>query len=320
MNMPLIPDYPKKQIWAVGGGKGGTGKTVVAASIGILLAKGGSRVIMIDADLGGANLHTCLGIKHPSTTIADFLLKKANSLDELLLETPIKNLKLISGANDFLTIANIPFAQKQKLIRYIKNLNSDYVILDLGAGTTFNVLDLFLISDSNILVVMPEPTSVENVYRFIKSAILRRLNNALNNSRFQDIFKLAAEARGNESVKTLYDLLGRVEQMDSAIASDLKKNIRAFSPKLIVNQVRENDNITLGSSIKDITKKYLGVDLDYSGYIPYDEKVSESIKRFKPLVTEYPNCSASLCMNLAMKKLLNGSKSYNGGEIKNEED
>src|SRR3989338_5798692 len=133
MNMPLIPDYPKKQIWAVGGGKGGTGKTVVAASIGILLAKAGKRVIIIDADLGGANL---------------------------------------------------PFAQKQKLMRYIKNLDSDYVILDLGAGTSFNVLDLFLMSDFNILVAMPEPTSVENVYRFIKSVILRRLNNSLNNSRF----------------------------------------------------------------------------------------------------------------------------------------
>ena len=316
--MPLIPDYPKKQIWAVGGGKGGTGKTVVAASIGILLAKAGKRVIIIDADLGGANLHTCLGIRHPSTTIADFLLKKVNSLNELLLDTPIKNLRLISGANDFLTIANIPFAQKQKLMRYIKNLDSDYVILDLGAGTSFNVLDLFLISDSNILVAMPEPTSVENVYRFIKSVILRRLNNSLNNSRFQDIFRLAAEARGNESIKTLYDLLERVEQMDSSIASDLKKKVNTFSLKLIMNQIKENDNITLGSSIKDITKKYLGVDLDYSGYIPYDEKVSESIKMFKPLVIEYPNCSASLCMNLTMKRLLNSSKPFNGEEIKNE--
>src|SRR3989338_236170 len=303
MNMPLIPDYPKKQIWAVGGGKGGTGKTVVAASIGILLAKAGKRVIIIDADLGGANLHTCLGIRHPSTTIADFLLK---------------NVKLISGANDFLTIANIPFAQKQKLMRYIKNLDSDYVILDLGAGTSFNVLDLFLMSDFNILVAMPEPTSVENVYRFIKSVILRRLNNSLNNSRFQDIFRLAAEARGNESIKTLYDLLERVEQMDSSIASDLKKKVNTFSLKLIMNQIKENDNITLGSSIKDITKKYLGIDLDYSGYIPYDEKVSESIKMFKPLVIEYPNCSASLCMNLTMKRLLNSSKPFNGEEIKNE--
>ena len=316
--MPLIPDYPKKQIWAVGGGKGGTGKTVVAASIGILLAKAGKRVIIIDADLGGANLHTCLGIRHPSTTIADFLLKKVNSLNELLLDTPIKNLRLISGANDFLTIANIPFAQKQKLMRYIKNLDSDYVILDLGAGTSFNVLDLFLMSDFNILVAMPEPTSVENVYRFIKSVILRRLNNSLNNSRFQDIFRLAAEARGNESIKTLYDLLERVEQMDSSIASDLKKKVNTFSLKLIMNQIKENDNITLGSSIKDITKKYLGVDLDYSGYIPYDEKVSESIKMFKPLVIEYPNCSASLCMNLAIKRLLNSSKPVNGEEIKNE--
>ncbi|MBI3813287.1 MAG: AAA family ATPase [Nitrospinae bacterium] len=315
-DIPLIPDYSAKQIWAIGGGKGGTGKTIVAASISILLAKTGSKVVAIDADLGGANLHTCLGIRYPKTTIADFLLKKITSFDELLIDTPIENLKFISGANDFLTIANIPYAQKQKLIKYIRNIPADYIILDLGAGTSFNVLDLFLISDCSVVVVVPEPTSVENVYRFIKCAILRRLNNSLNTSRFQDIFKLATEARGNESIKTLYDLLERIYRMDSSVAADLEKKIDTFSPKLIVNQVRENDSIMIGSSIRDITKKYLGVGLDYAGYIPYDERVSEAIKKFKPLILEYPNCSASLCMNLTLKKLLSNGQPVAGKEAK----
>ncbi|MEK6590502.1 MAG: AAA family ATPase [Nitrospinota bacterium] len=315
-DIPSIPDYSKKKIWAIGGGKGGTGKTIIASSIGILLARAGNNVIIIDADLGGANLHTCLGIRYPRTTIADFLLKKKASFEDLLIETQIKNLRFVSGANDFLTIANIPYLQKQKLIKNIKNLPADYIILDLGAGTSFNVLDLFLISDCSILIVIPEPTSVENVYRFIKCAILRRLNNSLNSSRFQDIVRLASEAREKESIKTLYDLLERIYKIDSSVASDLEKKIDTFSPKLVVNQSRENDNVMLGNSIKDITKKYLGVVLDYAGYIPYDEKVSESIKKFKPLIIEYPNCSASIYLNLTMKKLLNGRQPLDSKETK----
>lgn len=305
-------DYPQKQIWAIAGGKGGTGKTFVAASMGILLAKTGSKVIIIDADLGGANLHTCLGIKYPRFTIADFLLKKVALMEDLLIETPINNLKLISGANDFLTIANISYTQKQKLIKHIKALHSDYIILDIGAGTSFNALDLFLISDCGILLVIPEPTSIENVYRFIKCAILRKLAASLNNSEFKDLVKLAAASRENESIKTLYGLFETAAYRDSSVANELEKKISDFSPKLIVNQIRGDDSITLGDSMKDITRKYLSVNLDYLGYIPYDEKVSESIKRFNPFITEYPNCNTSICMNMVLKKLLNsGQQSMN---------
>ena len=65
-----------KLIWAVGGGKGGTGKTLLTANMGIELARSDRKVLLIDADLGGANLHTCLGISNAKITLGDFLLKE----------------------------------------------------------------------------------------------------------------------------------------------------------------------------------------------------------------------------------------------------
>ncbi|MEK6546091.1 MAG: AAA family ATPase [Nitrospinota bacterium] len=318
IDMPLFPLPHQKQIWAVGGCKGGTGKTIVTVSLGILLSRLGHRVVLIDTDLGGANLHTCAGIRYPAKTISDFLLKKTNSLEDLLTETSIENLKIISGANDSLTIANLPHVQKLKLIHHIRRLPADYIILDLGAGTSFNVLDIFLMADSGIVVITPEPTSVENVYRFIKSAILRKISNYLSDLKYNDILKEAVASKENGPLNSIRDLVEKINRIDSSISASLEEKISSFYPKVIINQVRANDNMMLGMSIKDIANKYLGVNLDYVGYIPYDETVHESVKRFKPLIIEYPNCSVSLCMSLTLKKLLNGKeplRSIDAGQI-----
>ncbi len=164
----------KKEIWAVGGGKGGIGKSLITGNIGITLARLKKRVLLVDADLGGANLHTTLGIGVPEMTLSDFLNRRVETIQDVIIKTSIPNLSLVSGAQDFLDAANPNFAQKARLLRHLETLDADYILLDLGAGTSFNILDFFLFADHGILVVLPEPTAIENAYRFIKSAFYRR--------------------------------------------------------------------------------------------------------------------------------------------------
>ena len=177
---PLVatpaPGQPYKQIWAIGGGKGGVGKTLITANFAITLAKAGATVTLVDLDLGGANLHTCLGVEQTAHTLTDLFSPDVKNFAQLASPTNIPNLSLISGAQDSLNVANLPHAQKQKLLNKLKQLPSDYIILDLGAGTSYNTLDFFLAADVGILVVLPEPTSIENAYRFIKSAFYRKLS------------------------------------------------------------------------------------------------------------------------------------------------
>ena len=87
--------HTKQKIWAVGGGKGGVGKSLVTANLSICLALMGHKVITVDLDLGGANLHTCLGVKIPDKTLTDYINKKSKNLNELVTPTPIKNLFII---------------------------------------------------------------------------------------------------------------------------------------------------------------------------------------------------------------------------------
>src|SRR6476661_2364377 len=95
-----------RRIVAVGGGKGGIGKSLVSANLGIALAQRGSSVVLVDADLGGANLHSCLGVSQPSASLSDFLDKRVDRLEQTAVETGISGLRLISGARDVLDAAN----------------------------------------------------------------------------------------------------------------------------------------------------------------------------------------------------------------------
>jgi flagellar biosynthesis protein FlhG len=128
-----VASHPK--IVAVGGGKGGVGKSTVSILLAFWFARMGKQTILVDADLGGANLHTFMGIKNPPRTLNDFVTKRYDTLEEICIDTELENLRLIGGASDILSLANIHVSQKAKLIQNLARLNADYVVLDLGAGT-----------------------------------------------------------------------------------------------------------------------------------------------------------------------------------------
>lgn len=296
------------EIWAVGGGKGGTGKTYLSASLAIGLAKLGRRVIAIDADLGCANLHTALGTDPPRATLSDFVRGGVKSLRDILVDTPVPNLRLISGARDFLEIANPKYTEKMRLIRQVSELDVDYILLDLGAGTAFNSLDFFLAADRGILTVIPEPTSIENVYRFIKSAFYRQFKRAVRHPDIKALVALAMDHKNEHGIRTPHDLITRVEAIDAEVGDKLRKTMAQFSPKLVVNQVRSQDDATLGLSMRSSCSKYFGIRVEYLGYVEYDDCVWKAMKRKRPPVLEYPDACSSRGASAVLANLLKGEQ------------
>lgn len=303
----------KKYTWAVGGGKGGTGKSFFAASLGIQLARLGHRTVIVDTDLGGANLHTCLGVKSPKTTLADFIFRSASSLTELIIETPIEGLHLISAARDVFEIANPSFQQKERIIRQIKKLPFEFIIIDTGGGSGFNVVDFFLSADTGIAVANPEPTSVENAYRFLKSALLRKVYRTADGRRLKEAIRSALARANGQEIKNIHDLIQQVKPYNGLVAQRLELTLEEFRPFLVLNQTRREDDVQIGHSIEDIARKYLGMDLRYVGAIPYDERVHYSVKLFKPLLTEYPASQAASSIESITRSLLSSIQS--GGRV-----
>jgi flagellar biosynthesis protein FlhG len=279
---------PLKNVWAVGGGKGGVGKSLVTANISICLSLMGYRVTSIDLDLGGANLHTCLGVPIPEKTLSDFLSRKVSRLEELVTSTPIPNLKIISGAQDEMGIANIKQMHKNKLLSKLDTLDTDFIIFDLGAGTTYNTLDFFIHSSTGILVVLPEPTSIENTYRFIKSIFHRKLKLVEDSLDVEPMIDKVMNSKLGSKNQTPFDLLLEIEARNPVLGKKLIDEITKFKPKLIMNQVRTQADIDIGFSMKSICKKYFGIDIQYVGYLDYDPTVWQSVKKRKPLLVEFP--------------------------------
>jgi flagellar biosynthesis protein FlhG len=151
------------------------GKSTMVANLGIALGKAGKTVLLVDLDLGGSNLHTCLGVNNPKLGLSQFIYKKVDHIEDLIVETPYPKVYLIAGDGLIPGTANIPFFIKRKLIKELQGMVADFVLLDLGAGTTNNTLDFFLMSPTAMLVTVPETTAILNAYSFLKSALYRAL-------------------------------------------------------------------------------------------------------------------------------------------------
>ena len=299
-----IGSGPYQKVWAVGGGKGGVGKSLIAANLGIMLARQADKVVLVDLDLGGANLHTCLGVELPQFTLSDFIDRHVDSLEQLIVPTPIKNLGLISGAQDILDIANIKYAQKQRFLTKLTSLEADYIILDLGAGTTFNTLDFFLAADLGMITLVPEPTSIENVYRFIKSAFYRRLKNLESTMHIKKMIDNIMNQRVENGVHTPADLLNQIEATDPIVGQKIKEEMMKFNPKLIINMVRSQTDIELGYAVSSVCRKYFGIDTELLGYIEYDNLVWQSVRKKTPLLIEFPNSKLVSNFNKIFRRLL----------------
>jgi flagellar biosynthesis protein FlhG len=300
------------RIIAVGGGKGGVGKTLVSTNLAVALAARGQRVLLIDADLGGANAHTILGIAPPLATLSDVVERKA-SLDEVAVATPFANLRFVSGALDDISAANPNHSAKMRLLRQLGRVDGvDVVVLDLGAGTSFNTLDFFLIAHTSILVVLPEPTSVENAYRFLKAAFFRRLAVVEKAYGIGDILEIARSQRNELGVHTPADLLAAIEKKNPDVGRQVRAQMARFEPRLILNQAlpgelgsdHPDDDGMVARDMASACRRFLGIPARVLGVLPEDDAVRRAVRARKPLAVAAPDAPVKRALDVVADRLL----------------
>ena len=291
-------------IWPIGGGKGGSGKSFLAGNLGLWLAKQGHRTLLIDADFGAANLHTMIGIPYQSKSLSDFLNKKVQTLEETVIETRIPNLFLISGAGNNLDTANMAYEQKMKIFRALSKLSYDFTLLDLGAGTSFNTIDFFLLSDSGIFVVTPEPTSIENVYRLIRAVYARKIRQLLKAYHFRTLVEETEARKDGAMVNNPEYLLSVIKELEPEKGKIVEQALRAFQFKLVLNQLRKQDNPQLGALICRIIEKHLGLPLQFIGNISYDDLVHDAVCQKIPFLEKYLHTQTAVDLEKFCKHIL----------------
>jgi flagellar biosynthesis protein FlhG len=293
-------------IWAVGGGKGGVGKSMVTSSLAVALAGRGQRVVVVDADLGGANIDTVFGVARPPHSLSEFLAGEVPKLSDVLCPTSVPNLRIVSGSNALLDMANPRHSQKTKFLRHLRYLPVDHVLLDLGAGSNYNVLDFFLAAQRGIVVVVPEPTSIENAYHFLKAAFFRSLRAVARNAAVNAALARVLDERTKRRVRSPLDLVAGVMAIDPEAGRILTQRVAAFLPKLIVNQVRNDDQRDLGNKIAHVCREHMGTQIEYLGALDHDQHVADAVHHRKPVLQLYPTCPFAKSVRRIVDRMLRG--------------
>lgn len=289
----------------IASGKGGVGKSLFSANLGLALAEIGKTVVLADLDLGGANLHTLLGLKNRHAGVGGLIYRTEADVEALVVETEYPRLFFIPGDTLLPGTANLEFATKRKIIRGLLKIPADYVIMDLGAGSSYNVVDFFLTSATGVLVTMPETTAVLNAYSFLKTALFRALFRSFppkGAERKMIIEFVSKKIEGTgESFKTLErELIEAFPTTGPAAAAQLA----ALFPRVVLNMGRSSRDLAVGARLRDITARNLGIGIEYIGFIPRDEAVPRSVIERRPVLAARPESPYAQTIRAIARRLV----------------
>lgn len=270
---------------AVGGGKGGIGKSAIATTLAVEMARRGLQTTLVDCDFGGPNLHSLLAMSQPRMSLSDYLARRVGSLAELALTTPVPGLSLIAGPGRAGQESALLHQQRTRLMRALSTLQADVIVLDLGAGAHYNVVDFFLLATHGILVVTPEPTSVENAYRFLKVAFLRRVKSSGLAEDLRDA-ALGGTDGGAALARTPAALVAEITRLAPATGETLRRILASFRPQLVVNQVRSAQDLALGDAMSQVSSRLFGLELQLLGHAHHCELLARAIRSRLPVVPE----------------------------------
>ena len=297
----IAPPPGVRRTIAVGGGRGGVGKSVLAANLGVYVAQLGRSVLLIDADPAGAALHTVLGIELPNTAAGG----SEDDEDENLvaLPTQVPGLQLVPQGYRIGSPVPVRPGRKPRWARQVQKLDIDYVIIDLGAGTNPATLDLFLSADIGITVASPEPPSIEATYRFARALFQRVMRRLLTKDRFKMRLLERAEAELGP-LPPPQDLVRAVARYDSALGELAAAELAKLRPRLVVNNGRLRGDTELGPAMCDMAERYLGVNYDYVGHIEQDDAVWLSVVHRRPLLIDSPTSKSARNLERIARRVL----------------
>jgi flagellar biosynthesis protein FlhG len=294
-----IPSADLPTMIAVGGGKGGVGKSILSANLAAKLSQNGFRVLVVDLDLGCANLHTHFGIPKPEFTLSDFIINGNKSFAEIITPTKIAQVALVAGGQEAAwgrQLAGGPETLSTlwtALLQSREDFQVDFIVMDLGAGTLRHTMDFFATAHLGIMAVLPEPTSLENAYVFLKTHIWHIIENVGQRTNQQEAaadVRAALSQIGSGSFASGYaECFRKMSMSYPEFISDIFTALHSRTVGLVINQARSQQDIDIGTSMELICRRYFGIHSQYLGYLNYDDSAWKSLRNRRLLLTDFPH-------------------------------
>jgi len=275
----------------IASGKGGVGKSLIAANLGVAFAQIGQRVVIADLDLGASNLHVVLGHRAPKKGIGTFLNNPKGNFNEVIAETDVKGLRFIPGDTEIPGLANLKAGQLKTLVKQLIALqnDADILILDLGAGTHQSILDFFLLSEQGIVVSAPMVTAVLNAYVFLKNTVFRLMFTSFSKNSTARAY-LEKLRRDNAGPQKLYipNLLPEIKRIDKTSFDAFSSQFEKLRPRLIMNMVDNPKDASVGMKIRRSCKEYLDLKIEHLGVMYRDSLQDTALASRLPIVLYKP--------------------------------
>jgi len=259
------------------------GKSIVALNLAAVLAQDGHHVVIADMDLGAANQHLLLGLPNPAMGLQDLLEKSAKEAKSCLTETPVPNLRLLAGTSGMLGAANITHTQKVLLLRKLRALEADIIVVDVGAGVGYNALDFFGLGIRKLIVTTPQVTALHDVYAFLKSAVLRLLLHSVEEDIDAALLEPATLSTSSEKVVQILDHL---RETRPALADKVFAAIERFGACMVGNQVVNDAHAGVFGAVARTMHDYLGVTVPVLGWLRSSTAIHDSVNSRRPLALE----------------------------------
>ena len=278
------------QIIPVASGKGGVGKSLLSANLAIALGQAGKRVLLVDLDLGASNLHLVLGHPGAKEGIGTFFTGQSK-FEDIIHQTDYMNVSFIAGDSEIPGLTSLKVSQKNELIRSFNKVenNFDYLILDLGAGTHLTILDMFLLSPQGIVVTAPTVTATLNGYLFLKNVVFRMMYNTFKKGTPAYNY-LETLKKDSASLQRLYipKLLEILEKEDSEATELLKRRMKEFHPRLVLNMIDDPKDAERAHRIRRSCQQYLDLDLEHLGVVYRDTLQDKALASRLPVIVYKP--------------------------------
>jgi len=283
----------------VGGGKGGIGKSALTANLGLALARLERRVLAVDADLGGSDLHAVLGLANDRPGLGELLTAKGHAVADFVRPALEPRFFFLPGDAMIVATANPSFQKKRKILHAIKAWPADFILLDLGAGASITVMDFFLTSPLSLVVMLPEQPAVMNAFNFLKNAVFRALDRIFrdNAGARAALGDFQTRGRGPGAMK-IDELVAAIEKAVPGQGERARRAVGRWRPKLVLNRARRVDDFAFARQLTQWAAEDLGLAIEVLGFLPEDEAVRQAAGQGLPALDLDPR--APFCRAVAL--------------------
>ena len=283
---------------AVGGGKGGVGRSLVASGVAVFIAQLGKKVLLVDGHANSPQLAQAFQI--PNTVDATLAPWIVPPVDLRGTETIVPGLRVLTAHTELGAIASVPMRKPRQLMH---NAGVDHAVLDLGAGIGTHTLDAMLEADAMVLVTTPEPTAIEAVYRFCRHVYARSLARSFH-GRPVELTALRGAIRAAGAPPEPIVLATQIASASQFAGDVVWETLARLRIRLVANDSRSRADLDLGDSMVYAARQRLGLTFEYLGPIEYDDAVVGAARRRRPLLVEAPAAKASRHIERIARRVL----------------